>query len=694
MSGRRPAWLLSLAAFAAGVAVISSGSVPTAKAQPKPAPVVPAPQAPTLTTPANLGVKRGSAAELTLTGTNLADPVAVLLSGPGKATIVEDKKPDAAKVKVKVEVPADAPIGLYSLRLATKHGVSNLRPFVIDELTEVTETDANRTKDAAQAVAAPCVVLGRSDPEASDFFKVKVAAGQRLTFEVLARRIGSPLDPILILHDGKTKRELIDLYADDTPGLQSDCRLAHTFKEAGEVIVEVRDSTYRGGADFHYRLRVGEFLGATTAFPLAAQRGKAASIGFTGPHAADVAAVKLTAPTDPGLAAVYAAPKGKSGLSGWPVPVRLSDHPELVEQEPNDDPKTATKLPVPGGVSARFDKPNDVDHFAVTAKKGQKLVIAAETYEFNSPAEVLIRVLDAKGAELAKSNPTTPAARVEFTPPADGEFVIACEHLFYLHGPNEVYHLSVTPAVPDFAVALALDRYEAPAGGGTAVAVANITRLNGFAGPIELSVEGDKVLGGSITVPPGLPAAWLPLTIAKGAKPGAYPFRVKATATVDGKKVVRYATMTDVVKAALGAMPNPPPELLSGAAAAVADKPPVRLTVTPEGPVEKGKAGKLVVEAVRDGYDADIPLTVAFAPPNVTAAPKPVPKGQAKGEAAVTTTAAATAGANPVVLRAVVKVGGKDYAIVAAPAVVEVIEPKKVEPKKKEEPKKEKKDKP
>jgi hypothetical protein len=690
MSGRRSAWLLSFAGFALGVAALATGSTSYVKAQPKPAPVVPSPQAPTLTTPANLGLKRGSTADLTLTGTNLADPVAVLLSGPGKATIVPDKKPDAAKVKVKVEVPADAPIGLYTLRLATKQGVSNLRPFIVDELPEVAETDANRAKDAAQAVAAPCVVLGKADPEASDFFKVKVAAGQTLTFEVLARRIGSPLDPILILHDGKTKRELIDLYADDTPGLQSDCRLTHTFKEAGEVIVEVRDSTYRGGADFFYRLRVGEFPGATTAFPLAAQRGKPANIGFSGPNTGDLPVVSVKVPTDPALAAVYAAPKGKGGVSGWPVPVRLSDYPELVEQEPNDDPKKATKLPVPGGVSARFDKPNDVDHFAVTAKKGQKLAIAATTYEVNSPAEVLIRVLDAKGAELAKSTPTTPAARVEFTPPADGEYVIACEHLFYLHGPNEVYHLSVTPAAPDFAVSLALDRYEAPAGGGTAVAVAAITRLNGFAGPVTLSVEGDQVLAGKLTVPNGLPAAWLPLTVAKDAKPGAHPFRVKATAMVDGKEVVRYATMTDVVKAALGAMPNPPPELLTGAAAAVAEKPPVRLTVTADGSVEKGKAGKLVVEAVREGYDADIPLTVQFAPPNLTATPKPVAKGQTKAEVPVTVAAAATAGANPVVLRAVVKVAGKDYAILAAPAVVEVVEAKKVEPKKKEEPKKEK----
>src|SRR5205823_5558137 len=106
------------------------------------------------------------------------------------------------------------------------------------------------------------------------FFKVKVSAGQRLTFEVLARRIGSPLDPILVLHDGKTKRELIDLYADDTPGLQADCRLTHTFKEAGEVLVEVRDTTYRGGNDFFYRRGRGGHLGAAPAIPLVRPGGR------------------------------------------------------------------------------------------------------------------------------------------------------------------------------------------------------------------------------------------------------------------------------------------------------------------------------------------------------------------------------------------------------------------------------------
>src|SRR5262245_22291207 len=102
---RRPAWLISFLGFAAGLLVVVSGSLPTAVGQPKP-PVVPVPpQAPNLTSPANLGAKPGDAVELTLTGTNLADPTAVLLSCPGKVTIPTDDKngTDAAKLRVKVE---------------------------------------------------------------------------------------------------------------------------------------------------------------------------------------------------------------------------------------------------------------------------------------------------------------------------------------------------------------------------------------------------------------------------------------------------------------------------------------------------------------------------------------------------------------------------------------------------------------
>ena len=571
MSHRRYPGLVAFTGFAAALLAVASAGLPTLRGQqPKGVVVAPAPQAPTLTTPANLGVKCGEATELTLTGTNLADAVGVLLSCPGKATIPTDKKngTEAGKLRVKVALPADCPIGLFTIRVATRHGVSNLRPFVVDELPVVAETDANRTKDTAQMVSLPVVVTGRADSEASDYFRFKVNAGQTITLEVLARRIGSPLDPIIVLHDAKTKHELVALYADDTPGLESDCRLTHTFKEAGEFLVEVRDTTYRGGADYFYRLRIGDFPGATTAFPVMVQHGTSAKVGFAGPDTAGIPAVAVKAPREPGLAGIYVAPKRGEGASGWPVPVRLSDMPESVEQEPNNTPATANKLPVPGGISARFEKGGDVDHFVLACKKGVKYAAAAMTYEINTPTEVLIRVLDAKGAEIGRSNPAQANARVEFTAAADGNYVLACEQLNYVGGPNEIYHLSVRPVGGDFAVALALDRAEAPIGGGTAV-MATVTRLNGFAGPVELSIAGDKVLAGKTTLAAGQTVAFVPLLVKDGTKPGAYAFRVRGSAKVGDKDIVRFGVHTDAVKAALGGIPNPPPELLDVCAVAV-----------------------------------------------------------------------------------------------------------------------------
>ena len=92
---RRPAWVVASVGFGLGVAaILSGGGLPTATGQPKPLVVPPAPQAPTLTTPATLGMKRGGAVELVLSGTNLDAPLGVSLGCPGKATVLPAAKPD------------------------------------------------------------------------------------------------------------------------------------------------------------------------------------------------------------------------------------------------------------------------------------------------------------------------------------------------------------------------------------------------------------------------------------------------------------------------------------------------------------------------------------------------------------------------------------------------------------------------
>lgn len=665
----------------------------TVSAQPKAGPIVVAPQAPVLNPVFPLGVQRGQALELNLAGTNLADPIGLWTSFPAKVTVPTEMNngKDAAKVKVKIEVPADAPLGVHTLRYVTKNGVSNARVFCVDEFPQVDETADNKTKEKAQVIAVPSVIIGKTEAEVSDYFKFNVTAGQRLTLEVLARRIGSTLDPIIKLYDAKSMREMPGFYSDDEPGLQSDCRLTRVFPTAGEIIVEVRDSRHQGGAEAFYRLRIADVPNAMAALPSSIQRGKKASVQFTGKDVNAVPPVEVTMPEKSN--AVQVPVKGP-GNSGWPISVNASNINEIVETEPNNEISKAQKIELPVGITGRFLDKGDLDHYVFTAKKGAKYTLTGETYEINSPAEVFLVIKDMKGAELAKSNPANTPAKIEFTAPADGDFVIVAEHLNYAHGPLEVYHLIVEPNEPDFAVSVLLDRVELTAGGSAIIPVAGIVRKD-YTGPVEVTVES-PVLEGTTTITnaaapqPGVAVGYLPVTAKAGTPVGGVEFRIIAKATINGKVVTRYATVTDIVKTSLNGLAFPPREMLTSLSAAIIPSQLFTLSVkVVPADVVKGTPANVTITAKRaDGFAEEIAIAPVNLPANVTAAVKPIPKGANEVTFPLTVPANAVAGTAAITFRGSAKVAGKDVAYYSPMANLVIIEPKKEEPKK-TEPKKE-----
>src|SRR5262249_46391262 len=152
---------------------------------------------------------------------------------------------------------AHTPLGLYPIRVLSAGGLSNLRLFAVDDLPQVVDNDGNRDKAKAQEISPPCVVSGRIEAESADHYKITAKPGQRICCEILGRRLGSPLDATLSIFAVKTGREIA--HDNDSPGCQGDPRLTYVFKEGGDYLIEVRDVLGRGGADFAYRLRVGEF---------------------------------------------------------------------------------------------------------------------------------------------------------------------------------------------------------------------------------------------------------------------------------------------------------------------------------------------------------------------------------------------------------------------------------------------------
>jgi hypothetical protein len=651
--------------------------------QKQPPPAAPNPQAPLLKAPVPLGMQRGTTLDLTLTGSNLADPTGLWTSFPAKVTIPADDNngKDNAKLRVRLEVPKDAPLGFHTIALATKRGMSNFRIFCIDDLPQVLKTTATRTNP--QEIKAPCVVVGNVAAESSDWYKVTAKAGERLSFEVLGRRLGSVFDPQLTLYS-LNGRQLPGGHSNDEPGLQTDPRLTYTFKDAGDYLLEIRDVSYRGGEDYHYRLRIGDFPCAATPMPLAAKRGSKVTVQFAGPQIDGVAPVEMMIPEDPQLAAVYVTPKGGNGLSGWPVSLALSDIDEVVELKPISEPAKATRVPVPGAVSARFHEKGDRSYFVFSLKKGQRIIIEAHTQELHSPAEVYMTLTDAKGAKLQTTNPMA-APRLDFAPTADGEFMLAVEHLHLWGGPSETYRITITPPDPGFDLTIGLDRFDVSQGGTFSVPL-QLTR-RGYAGPLEVGVVGQG-LSGTLMIPAGPaqspapqpnqpPSGILTINCAADLAMGPHEFWIQAKAKVDGKDIVQFASVRAVVSTALGGLPVPPRPMWMRLGLAVTEKAPFTLAVAFDEPnAMPGKPANVTVTATRDaGFTGEIALTATGLPTNVTAMLKNIPANMNEIKFPLNVAANAAPGTTPLTIVGKAKHQNRDVTTVA-PAVPLVIEKK------------------
>jgi hypothetical protein len=155
---------------------------------------------------------------------------------------------------VEIALLADAPSRFFAT-VGPSDAASNRFPLAVDDLPELLEQEPNDIPAPTQPVSVPAILNGRIDkPGDVDSWAFRAAKDQTLEFDVLAARLGSPLDSVIVLLDAAGK-ELAR--ADDIGGNQSDSFLRHTFKEEGTYVVRVEERlASRGGRAFAYRLRV------------------------------------------------------------------------------------------------------------------------------------------------------------------------------------------------------------------------------------------------------------------------------------------------------------------------------------------------------------------------------------------------------------------------------------------------------
>ncbi|HVX12497.1 MAG TPA: PPC domain-containing protein [Pirellulales bacterium] len=579
----------------------------------------------------------GQATDLTLFGGNLAGPTAIWTNLPSAkielAPGIEGNGTKGDQVVYRCTLAADAPVGIYAFRLATAKGVSNLRLVMVDDLPYVADNGNNKTLATAQAVAFPAAVDGAAEGESYDFYKLTLPSGQRISVEVVARRLGSALDPVIRLLDA-TGRELA--YSDDEPGIGADSRFVYQVPAAGDYYLELRDIRYQGSPNHRYHLRIGNFPLINTPFPLAGQKGTSPKLTTAGPSSEDVSPLNIAVPANLPSGRLPMAVKYPQGQGSAPLSLIASGGPEQVEFEPNDAPETATSIALPWSINGRFETPKDRDWFEFAAKKGERFVFTGRTRSIGSPTDLFLRLYNAAGGLLAEAEDAgMDEGAINFTFPEDGTYRLMVEDLLRRGGPEQVYRIDIAPYQAGFSLLADAEKYDVPKGG---VFVAKVTcARRDYNGPIALSLTGiDGAQVANNVIPEGKNETTISVTAPANLESGQlHRLSIVGQAKIGEVDVRATASTLVPLRAQLNGLPYPPVELDGDIGLGIG---PVfgdffQLSVEPSPvlfPQIAGAATVTVKVAKSNGFDDNIALAVDGLPPGVSATAAPIPKGQAQ----------------------------------------------------------------
>lgn len=208
------------------------------------------------------GVEPGKTTRVTLRGLRLDAAKEVKLSPTGSVKLVKKTKipvpnqQDPARVgdseaEVELQLPADIAGDAVAVVVVTPTGESASHKVLLDRAPLVLEKEPNDGFKQAQLVSLGRTVAGEiSRAQDVDVYRFEAKAGDKIVVEVMAARLGSPLDSFLTLYDGAGQVLTMN---DDLPGSR-DSKIEATLKKAGIYLVAVTDANDQGGAAYAYRL--------------------------------------------------------------------------------------------------------------------------------------------------------------------------------------------------------------------------------------------------------------------------------------------------------------------------------------------------------------------------------------------------------------------------------------------------------
>lgn len=422
------------------------------------------------------GGQRGTTIDVEFVGQFLQQPREVLFYEPGISVesieMVEtisnpnDKPVSVAsgtRVRVRMKIAADCPLGAHGLRLCTLSGLTEYHRFFVGPFPTIEENEQpsklrNDTRKTAMPVSGNSTVLGRlNDPTDVDFYRIEVKRGQRISAEIEAARLGVERgipDLHLACYDASGRKIAS---AEDSALFVQDPILSILTDRDGEFFVEVRHSMYNGAGE-SYRLHLGTFTRPTGIYPAGGQAGSEIKVRILGdPLGVWDQVVRL--PETVGDFSFVAEADGVSSPS--PNRLRASPFANVLEAEPNNTPdqiSSSSMASLPVAFNGIIDQPGDVDCFKFHAKKGEQYKFHAMANALGSPVDpmIWIKPTSGKGTVLRASDSRlnqlgfSPAnglirethdAVLEFTAPADGDYILGMEDERGEGGSDHVYRI-------------------------------------------------------------------------------------------------------------------------------------------------------------------------------------------------------------------------------------------------------------
>jgi hypothetical protein len=382
----------------------------------------------------------------------------------------------------------------------------------VDDLPQALECEANDALDQASKISPRMAIAGTLRARDVDHYRVSAKAGEPLVVDVEARRLGTPLSPVITV---LTPSGAALVQRQTTRGCAGDARVIFTPRVDGDCIIQVRDLLYEGGEHATYRLRMGAGPFATGMFPLGGPRGETIVVSVSGGNLTKPYARRVALSGQPGSLLEIDAIEGPSGAILAPQRLIVGDGPEVSESAADASGRSTTPLAFGATANGRLDRPGERDRYVVRGAAGARIRVKVTAAPLGSWLDSVVTLRDAQGQVLGENDDPLEGSSafrgfgseketdslIEHVAASDGDLVVEIADRYGDGGPEYAYRLSVGPPKADVSAALRF-----PEGGGESSAAAAAVNLRpGTSLPITVLVKTEGRPGPVVLRVVGLP---------------------------------------------------------------------------------------------------------------------------------------------------------------------------------------------